>query len=179
MSAFPAPVDSPRGPVAVWTTAQGVAAVLFDDHRRPHRDRIVASLGDARPAEPQALGHDVVAALAAYFAGDRGALHAVPLDLTGTPLQRRVWAAVHAVRPGEHTTYATLAIGLGMVLALTRKRAGGRAVGAAVGRNPASLLVPCHRVLGARGELTGYAGGNHRKRWLLDHEAGQALLPLA
>ncbi len=173
MSAIHATVDSPLGPLAVWTTAQGVAAVLFDDHRRPHRDRIVASLGDARPAEPQALGHDVVAALAAYFAGDRGALHAVPLDLTGTPLQRRVWAAVHAVRPGEHTTYATLAIGLGM------GAQGARAVGAAVGRNPASLLVPCHRVLGARGELTGYAGGNHRKRWLLDHEAGQALLPLA
>ena len=94
----------------------------------------------------------------------------VPLDLQGTAFQQRVWQALLGIPFGATTTYGTLADGL-------RARSAVRAVGAAVGRNPVSLIVPCHRVLGTDGSLTGYAGGLERKRALLDLERGLAADP--
>lgn len=101
--------------------------------------------------------------LAAYFAGARAAFD-VPLAPRGTAFQRAVWAALVAIPFGETTSYGALAAALGRPTA-------SRAVGAANGQNPISILVPCHRVVAAGGALTGYAGGLDAKRWLLAHEA--------
>lgn len=97
-----------------------------------------------------------------YFRGERTRFE-LPLAPGGTIFQRRVWAALGSVACGETTTYAALARALGQPGAF-------HAVGAAVGRNPISIIIPCHRALGSDGSLTGYAGGLARKRWLLDHE---------
>ena len=102
--------------------------------------------------------------LAAYFAGEVGGIDP-PILLGGTEFQKSVWRALQAIRAGETVSYAALAGRIGAPNAV-------RAVGAAVGRNPISIVVPCHRVIGASGSLTGYAGGVARKRWLLDHERG-------
>jgi methylated-DNA-[protein]-cysteine S-methyltransferase len=105
--------------------------------------------------------------LAAYWAAEGGtamqAPEPIPLDLRGTPFQRAVWAALLSIPPGVTSTYAVVAAAAGSPAAV-------RAAGAAIGRNPVSLIVPCHRVLGSGGALTGYAGGLERKRALLAHE---------
>ncbi|MFZ5445498.1 MAG: methylated-DNA--[protein]-cysteine S-methyltransferase [Myxococcota bacterium] len=104
--------------------------------------------------------------LIAYFAG-RLTEFDVKLAPAGTDFQKRVWTALRSIPLGQTTTYAALAAHLG-------SPSGSRAVGMANGRNPISLIVPCHRVVGADGTLTGYAGGLELKQWLLDHEATTA-----
>lgn len=99
-----------------------------------------------------------------YFAGERPSPEELPLDPRGTEFQRRVWALLCEIPCGQTTTYGELARIL---------ESSPRAVGSAVGRNPISIIIPCHRVLGANGSLTGYAGGIERKRWLLEHEGIQ------
>jgi methylated-DNA-[protein]-cysteine S-methyltransferase len=106
------------------------------------------------------------AQLAAYFAGER-ATFALPLAARGTPFQARVWAALCGIAPGETISYAELARRVGHPTAV-------RAVGGANARNPLAIVVPCHRVIGAGGALTGFAGGVERKRWLLAHEGALA-----
>jgi methylated-DNA-[protein]-cysteine S-methyltransferase len=98
-----------------------------------------------------------------YFEGDLGALDGIAWRTGGTPFQRKVWQALTAIRPGETRNYGALA-------ATIRCPSAVRAVGAANGANPISVVVPCHRVIGADGSLTGYGGGVARKRWLLLHE---------
>ena len=108
----------------------------------------------------------------AYFDGDHAAIEDLPAETAGTPFQRRVWAALRSVPCGHTISYAELARRVGAPAAV-------RAVGRANGANPVSIVVPCHRVIGANGTLTGYGGGTHRKQWLLQHErAGQGALPL-
>ncbi len=97
-----------------------------------------------------------------YFAGERTAFD-LPLHPAGTPFQRRVWDGLRRIPHGETTSYADLARRVGNERAV-------RAVGAANGRNPIVIVVPCHRVIGSDGSLTGFGGGIERKRWLLDHE---------
>ncbi len=104
------------------------------------------------------------AALSAYFAGQLTALSALSTAAGGTPFQQNVWAALHQIPPGQKSTYGSLAMAIG-------KPSAARAVGHANGANPLSIIVPCHRLTGANGALTGYGGGLTRKRWLLDHEA--------
>ena len=120
-----------------------------DEGREPERD------DDGLPAAREQL--------AAYFAGELTVFD-LPLDLRGTDFQRRVWAALREIPYGRTRTYGELATALGAPSA-------SRAVGLANGRNPISIVVPCHRVVGASGSLTGYAGGVDRKRALLDLEA--------
>jgi methylated-DNA-[protein]-cysteine S-methyltransferase len=103
--------------------------------------------------------------LEAYFAGDLRDFD-VPLEPTGTPFQLRVWHALLELDYGTTTSYGALAAELG-------KPTASRAVGAANGSNPIAIIIPCHRVIGAAGSLTGYGGGLERKRWLLDLEAGK------
>lgn len=103
------------------------------------------------------------AALRAYFAGEFQALDAIPITTAGTPFQERVWALLRSIPVGEARAYGAVAAELGNVSA-------SRAVGLANALNPIALVVPCHRLIGARGALTGYAGGLWRKRWLLAHE---------
>jgi methylated-DNA-[protein]-cysteine S-methyltransferase len=102
-------------------------------------------------------------ALAKYFAGDLNALDAIEIELNGTPFQRRVWEALRTVRAGTTRSYADLARAVNAASAV-------RAVGAANGANPVALVVPCHRIIGTNGSLTGYGGGLERKQWLLRHE---------
>lgn len=106
--------------------------------------------------------------LAAYFAGERPALSDIPLAPAGSAFRQAVWAQLCAIPYGEVMTYG--AIGEKVARALHKERIPGQAVGGAVGHNPVSILIPCHRVVGANGSLTGYAGGLERKRFLLSHE---------
>jgi methylated-DNA-[protein]-cysteine S-methyltransferase len=145
---------SPLGPMLLAATARGLAGVWFVGQRHGPDAR-----GWREDPEHPVL-REAVAQLEAYFAGTRTAF-ALPLDLgAGTPFQQDVWAALQAIPRGGTTSYAALARALGRPQAA-------RAVGAAVGRNPVSIVVPCHRVLGTGGSLTGYAGGLERKSALL------------
>jgi methylated-DNA-[protein]-cysteine S-methyltransferase len=101
--------------------------------------------------------------LDAYFAGTSADISGQRLDMRGATFEQRVWAALRAIPPGETTSYGTIAKALGSAGA-------SRAVGMANGANPIAIIVPCHRVIGASGSLTGYGGGLDRKTWLIDHE---------
>lgn len=149
--------DSPLGPMIVAATARGLAGVWFDGQRHlPDHD-----LWPVHPEHP--VLSQAVLQLDDYFAGRR-TVFTLPLDLQGgTPFQQTIWHALQAIPCGHTTSYGALSQRIG-------KPAAVRAVGAAVGRNPVSVVVPCHRVLGATGALTGYAGGLDRKTALLQLE---------
>ncbi len=102
-------------------------------------------------------------ALRDYFAGSLARLDSVEVEMNGTPFQKRVWDALRSVKCGTTTSYSAIARTIGLPAAV-------RAVGAANGANPVAVIVPCHRIVGANGSLTGYGGGLERKRWLLLHE---------
>jgi len=158
---------SPIGTIMLTVRDGALAALVFAEGWPDRRARLVKRLGDVdlrRAADPAGVS----GRLAAYFAGDLGALDAIAVDAGGTPFQRRVWAALRTIPPGETVSYQTLARRIGAPTAV-------RAVGAANGDNPIGIVVPCHRVIGADGSLTGYAGGIERKRWLLAHERAGTL----
>ena len=113
--------------------------------------------------EPRAQPSTAKRALEAYFSGDARAIDAIATRTAGTDFQRSVWAALRDIPCGTTTSYGALAAAIGRPKAV-------RAVGLANGANPIPVVVPCHRVIGASGSLTGYGGGLERKRWLLDHE---------
>ena len=113
---------------------------------------------------------EVTQQLSAYFEGDLRQFD-LPIRLEGTKFQQTVWAALRELRFGQRISYGELARRIGQPSA-------SRAVGLANGRNPISIIVPCHRVIGASGSLVGYGGGLDRKRWLLDHERGRTCLQL-
>jgi len=113
--------------------------------------------------EPGAAPATVKRLLRRYFEGDLGSLAAIEWRTAGTQFQRAVWTGLTTIPPGETLSYGALAAKLGCPKSV-------RAVGAANGANPISVVVPCHRVIGADGSLTGYGGGMERKRWLLGHE---------
>ncbi len=126
------------------------------------RSRVEEALGAAfAPGSSVHLEH-LHQQLAAYFAGTKAGFD-LPLHWAGTPFQEAVWTALTALPPGRTCSYGALARTLGKPEAV-------RAVAKANGENPILLLVPCHRVVGAGGALTGYSGGLHRKQWLLEHE---------
>src|SRR5579859_3192226 len=117
--------------------------------------------------EPARNSSDAARALARYFAGELSAIEGLPVKTGGTPFQRMVWHALQQIPCGETVSYAGLAAKIGRPAAV-------RAVGLANGANPVGIVVPCHRVIGSNGSLTGYGGGMHRKRWLLEHESSAA-----
>jgi methylated-DNA-[protein]-cysteine S-methyltransferase len=146
--------ESPLGTMLLAATDRGLAGLWFVGQRHGPD----SSGWREDPRHPLLL--QAAAQLAEYFAGRRTAF-GLPLDLqAGTPFQQSVWQALQAIPPGGTTSYAELGRRVGKPLAA-------RAVGAAVGRNPVSIVVPCHRVLGTGGALTGYAGGLERKTALL------------
>lgn len=112
----------------------------------------------------------LTSAMRAYFKGDLGVLDRLPVATAGTPFQRDVWRALRKIKCGTTISYAELARRIGRPSAV-------RAVGLANGQNPIGVVVPCHRVIGSNGSLTGYGGGLERKRWLLAHEGVAARLP--
>lgn len=152
---------TPLGRVLLCSSARGLAGLWFDGQRHhPAPDRVARWTVD--PAHP--LLREAVVQLDAWFAGHRTAFD-LALDLSaGTDFQQQVWRALMGIARGQTRSYRDLAQAIGRPQAV-------RAVGAAVGRNPLSIVVPCHRVLGSDGSLTGYAGGIDRKRALLGLEA--------
>jgi len=146
--------DSPLGPVTVAATARGLAGLWFD--AQAHHPGVLDAPVDARqPFISQAREQ-----LEAYWQGGQGRVFTVPLDAQGTPFQKAVWRALLEIPRGRTCTYRAVAASVGSPRAV-------RAAGAAIGRNPLSIIVPCHRVLGRNGSLTGYAGGLARKQALL------------
>jgi methylated-DNA-[protein]-cysteine S-methyltransferase len=149
-------IDSPLGALTLVSAENGgLAAVYFPEHKhRPDVDTFGARADDEFGAVTEQLGE--------YFAGERTTFD-VPLALTGNDFQLKVWALLREIPYGETRSYGQLAVELG-------DRNLSQAVGAANGKNPISIIVPCHRVVGADGNLVGYAGGLDRKRFLLGLE---------
>jgi methylated-DNA-[protein]-cysteine S-methyltransferase len=156
-----ATVSSPIGELLLTGDGHALSGLWMQDAGRPKRPGAGWRRDDAAFAA-------VRGQLAEYFAGGRTAFD-LPLRMEGTPFQQRVWAALREIDYGETTTYGALARGLGAPGAA-------RAIGLANGRNPIAVIVPCHRVIGADGSLTGFGGGLERKRLLLELESPAAPL---
>lgn len=161
-------IESPAGTVFIGLSSEGLHRVDFVRDARDlpwHLGRLAADAGvplDDVRRDPASCA-EAARQLREYFAGDRTTFD-LPLAPRGTAFQQRVWMALREIPAGETRTYGEIAARLGQPTA-------SRAVGAANGQNPLAVVVPCHRVVGANGTLTGYAGGLDRKAWLLDHEA--------
>ncbi|MEN6559198.1 MAG: methylated-DNA--[protein]-cysteine S-methyltransferase [Acidobacteriota bacterium] len=158
--AYRARYESPIGTIEVVGTDAGVSGLSFVDIKEEKNDR---RAGGRLPAPLAAA----LAQLEGYFRGDRK-VFTVKLDLRGTDFQKMVWSKLLQVEYGRTTTYGALAAAVG-------RPAAGRAVGGANHSNPVSIIVPCHRVVGSDGRLTGYGGGLWRKEWLLRHEGRDGL----
>ncbi|MDI6623641.1 MAG: methylated-DNA--[protein]-cysteine S-methyltransferase [Brevundimonas sp.] len=161
-------VATPVGEVLLVTDGEGaVRALDFSDYEA----RMMRLLGRHSPGFTLTDGRapgTVRRAVEAYFSGDVRALDGVAVKTGGTAFQKAVWAALRAIPAGETRSYGQLAAAIGSPKAV-------RAAGLANGQNPVAVIVPCHRVIGANGTLTGYAGGLERKRWLLTHEGATVL----
>lgn len=158
-------IKTPVGDLDLVADADGrLRAVEWTDHAdRMHRSlRIQYGQYELKSARNPA---DLSAALRNYFQGDLHAIDRLKVATGGTDFQKSVWKALRGIACGETITYAVLAQRVGRPTAV-------RAVGHANGDNPISVVVPCHRVIGTNGSLTGYGGGIARKRWLLAHEQG-------
>ena len=155
--AFQRVVPTPIGPLLVRADREWITHVHFVDDRVIHESAEV----------PDHLA-DCVRQLQLYF-DDANTAFSLPLAPAATPFQQQVRAALTSVRPGEPVSYQCIARRLG-------NQAASRAVGMALGKNPLLVVVPCHRVVGSGGLLTGFAGGIERKRWLLEHERQAPLL---
>jgi methylated-DNA-[protein]-cysteine S-methyltransferase len=161
-------VESPLGIILLVADGKALRALWFGDDEEGLRQHLLRHDRSARlvpTSDPAGLG----TRLRAYLAGDLGAFEETPIHAPGTPFQTAVWAALREIPPGRTTTYGQLAARLG-------RPGSTRAVGLANGANPVAIAVPCHRVIGADGTLTGYGGGLWRKRWLLEHE--RAFIPV-
>ncbi|ORM55560.1 glycosyltransferase [Pantoea conspicua] len=160
------PIATPVGELKLVASDRGLVGILWENDD-PRRTRFL----------PQTRHDDLPVFLATeqqlaeYFAGERRCFE-LPLDFVGTDFQKKVWQALVAIPFGETRSYSQIAREIGHPLAV-------RAVGAANGRNPLSIIAPCHRVIGANGKLTGFAGGLEIKAFLLALEAPQARLALA
>ncbi len=152
-------VDSPVGPLTLVASAKGLRAVLWMGEADV---RVKTGPIDGGEEDPNGVLAATATQLEEYFAGTRIDFD-VPLDAVGTGFQQSAWDALCTIPFGETLSYGEQARRMGDA----RKA---RAVGAANGRNPISIIVPCHRVVGANGSLTGFAGGLENKAWLLDHE---------
>jgi methylated-DNA-[protein]-cysteine S-methyltransferase len=158
-------VPTPIGELVFLADEQGhLRSVDWTDHeQRMHLILKRQYRKSKLSVEPRANPFGLTDAFAAYFAGDVHRLDTLPVATEGTTFQRNVWQSLRQIPVGETISYGTLAVRLGQPTAV-------RAVGLANGSNPVSIVVPCHRVIGSNGSLTGYGGGLPRKRWLLDHE---------
>jgi methylated-DNA-[protein]-cysteine S-methyltransferase len=163
--------DTPIGELIVVADREGrLHAVEWADHEDRLRRLLRLHYGaDDYTLEAARDPARCAVALKAYFAGDLAAIDDLPVETGGTAFQRAVWRALRDIPCGETISYGELAGRIGHPAAV-------RAVGHANGANPVSVVVPCHRVIGSDGSLTGYGGGHERKRWLLTHE-GAALRP--
>jgi methylated-DNA-[protein]-cysteine S-methyltransferase len=159
-------VASPLGALVLVLDAGRLCALDYPEYEGRMCSLLLRRFG---PIEllPGAAPAALQAALAAYFAGEHDAIDAISVSMGGSPFQLRVWQALRAIPAGVSWSYGQLAAALGQPSAA-------RAVGLANSLNPIAIVVPCHRLVGADGALTGYAGGLERKRWLLRHEGAIA-----
>lgn len=155
-------LDSPIGRLRLVATDQGLSRLLFDGQA----DADLRSDGDSTRTDDHPVLAAATTQLEEYFAGQRQEFD-VPLDLAGTEFQRAAWSALASVPYGETRSYRQQAEAVGRPKAV-------RAIGAANGRNPVPIVLPCHRIVGSDGSLTGYGGGLPIKEYLLNHEQAQA-----
>lgn len=155
-------IATPPGAIVFARRGEALCALCFKDYWPALRRDLERRFG-ALDLRPDRDGGEPGRALRRYLAGDLAALEDVRVDTAGTPFQERVWSRLRKIRPGRTISYAELAKAVGRPSAV-------RAVAGANARNPVSIVVPCHRLIGANGKLVGYGGGMSRKRWLLAHE---------
>ena len=157
--------DSPIGALRLAARSGRLCALGFLEHWPILERTLRRRFGDVElHASDDPAG--AVTRLRAYFAGELSATDAIAVDLEGTEFQHKVWSKLREIPCGRTLSYRDLAAAIGAPKAM-------RAVGGANGANPVSIVVPCHRVIGANGDLVGYGGGIERKRWLLKHERAQ------
>lgn len=161
---------TPIGGMMIAADADGNlrAALFTEDEEVIRRQLILQYCKGGFTLELGRNPHGLSEAIARYFAGDLGVIDRLPVQTGGTAFQQEVWHALREIPCGTTTSYGELAKRIGRPAAV-------RAVGLANGANPVAVVVPCHRVIGANGSLTGYGGGIERKRWLLDHEKSPRL----
>jgi len=173
MQLFRAIIRTPIGDMLALSSDAGLCALEFTTAEGPNRGqdrltRLNARLGRWFPPHEIVDRESPAIArtrgwLTAYFEGTAAEIGDLPLDMRGAPFEKRVWTALTAIPPGQTTSYGAIARALDA-------EGASRAVGAANGANPVAIIVPCHRVIGASGSLTGYGGGLERKTWLIEHE---------
>ena len=157
-----AELSSPVGSITLAARDGRLCALGFTDHwpyLRQALQRRIGKIELGKTADPAGA----VSRLGRYFRGDLRALDSNAVDPEGTAFQKRVWSELRKIPAGRTASYRDIARAIGAPKAV-------RAVGAANGQNPISIVIPCHRVIGADGDLSGYGGGIERKRWLLEHE---------
>jgi methylated-DNA-[protein]-cysteine S-methyltransferase len=167
-------IDTPIGELLlVADRDKNLRAVDWTEYEPRMRRLLRLHYGeDGFTLEPATSPSNLAAAMKNYFGGELGAIDNLPVQTAGTPFQRAVWSALRDIPRGVTESYSKLAQRIGRPAAV-------RAVGLANGSNPIGIVVPCHRVIGANGSLTGYGGGMERKRWLLEHEGAHTrTLPL-
>jgi methylated-DNA-[protein]-cysteine S-methyltransferase len=158
-------IDTPIGEMAIVADREGnLRALDWTEHEERMRRLLRLQYGAngftlTHVQNPNGLTH----AIERYFAGELSAIDSLPVQTAGTPFQQKVWRALRTIPCGATISYGALAQRIGQPTAV-------RAVGLANGSNPVGVVVPCHRVIGSNGSLTGYGGGIERKRWLLEHE---------
>lgn len=157
-------IDTLASPIGPLTAAERAGRVCLL-HFGPDGPDVDAMFDRWYPGEPRARQPlaGVAAVMKRYFEGEIGVLDTIAVELNGTPFQKNVWQALRRIPVGTTISYAELAKRIGEPSAV-------RAVGTANGANPVAVIVPCHRVIGSNGRLTGYGGGLDRKQWLLEHE---------
>ena len=160
---------SPIGTIVLISDGEALRVLDFVDCEERMQRLLSVHYGEQPVVESrESLG--IKRRMEAYFGGDLTSVDAIAVRTEGTPFQKQVWAELRNIAAGSTLSYGALAKRIG-------RPGASRAVGLANGSNPIGIVVPCHRVIGADGSLTGYGGGIERKRWLLEHEGAQ--LPLA
>ena len=158
-------IDTPIGELLIVAERDGnLRAVDWTEHETRMRRLLGLQYGkDGFRLHPAPGRTRLADAISSYFAGELHAIDSLPVETRGTPFQRKVWRGLREIACGTTISYSELAQRIGQPSAV-------RAVGLANGSNPVGIVVPCHRVIGSDGSLTGYGGGIDRKRWLLEHE---------
>lgn len=165
-------LETPVGRLTLVADATGQLCLVgwMEGHERMS-NALRGLTGSSRTLRRVTDPHGLSSALRAYFLGQIQAIDGLPVQCAGSAFQQRVWSALREIPCGETRSYSELARHIGQPAAV-------RAVGLANGANPVGIVVPCHRVIGANGALTGYGGGLERKRWLLSHERARGALGL-
>jgi len=156
-------IPSELGKIVIVAHEERLVSLDYHDYDERMLALLATRFGGSIALRPSPNPFGLTDRLRAYLAGDLAAIEPIPVETGGTPFQRQVWAALRRIPTGTTISYADLAREVGRPTAM-------RAVGMINGRNPVAIVVPCHRVIGKDSSLTGYAGGLHRKQWLLRHE---------